>query len=154
MAKHAVSASRFIGATPQKVYTILADYRQHHPRIVPPEWFKKLEVEEGGIGTGTKTCLELQILGSKRVVHHVVSEPEPGRVLVESDVDGSSTTTFYVDPTQGDGTRLTITTEIETRTGILGVIERALMSWALGRIYRKELELIASYAVKFRETIG
>jgi hypothetical protein len=45
-----VSVSAIIHAPAARVYDILADYRQHHPRIVPPEYFRKIEVVEGGVG--------------------------------------------------------------------------------------------------------
>jgi hypothetical protein len=38
-----------IDAPPSRVYSIVADYHQHHPRILPPEYFKGIRVEEGGI---------------------------------------------------------------------------------------------------------
>ena len=77
----------------------------------------------------------------------VVSEPEPSRVLVETNVDGSSFTRFTLDPADdGESTHLTITTEFTSRNGLLGVVERLIMSMMLRRIYREELVLPAKYA--------
>jgi len=45
----AVSATTIIHAAAAHVYGIIADYRVHHPRIVPPEYFRKIEVEAGGL---------------------------------------------------------------------------------------------------------
>jgi hypothetical protein len=72
-------------------------------------------------------------------------------VLVEADVDGSSTTTFTVDPV-GDGraTQLTIATTFATRKGLAGAMERVVGTLMLRRIYRKELRLIAGYVEKGR----
>jgi hypothetical protein len=142
------SASSRIEAHPARVYSILADYNQHHPRILPRQYFKSLEVEEGGVGAGTRIHLKMRVLGTTIEFRHIVSEPEPGRVLVESDADGGSVTTFNVDPLDsGAVSMLTITTEFTTqRRGILGRIERYLTLRTLGRIYRKELSLIAKYA--------
>jgi hypothetical protein len=89
----------------------------------------------------------MRVLGSTRVFEHVISEPEPGRVLVETDVSGYSTTTFTVDPS-GDGfcTRLTIVTDFNARGGLLGRIERWIAASILRRIYAEELRLLAEYA--------
>jgi hypothetical protein len=145
----AVKSAR-IEAPPQRVYEILADYRRHHPRIIPREYFLSLVVEEGGVGAGTRMRIEMRVMGKRITAVHVVSEPEPGRVLVEGDVSGSTKTTFTVDPTDDKrGTHLTIATEFVTqREGMLGMIERAIGARVLRRIYRRELALIADYAPK------
>jgi hypothetical protein len=140
-----VSESAVIQAPPARVYNILADYHQHHPRIVPPQYFKKIEVLQGGVGAGTRTRIEMRVLGVTRVFEHVVSEPEPGRVLVESEPDGSTATTFTVDPAGAAATHLTISTELKGRGGIAGAIERWLSARVLPGIYRAELARIAEY---------
>src|SRR5262252_7828855 len=128
MIKGRASASSRIEAPPARVYSIIADYNQHHPRIVPPEYFKSLEVEEGGVGAGTRIHVTMRVIGTTITFRHIVSEPEPGRVLIESDVEGNSATSFTVDQTDsGAAATLTITTEFTTqRGGILGKIERFL----------------------------
>ena len=100
MAQASASATAVIRVSAGRVYDILADYRQRHPRIVPPEYFRKIEVEEGGIGTGTRIRVEMRVLGTTKRFVHLIREPEPGRVLEEGDADGSSTTTFTVDPVE------------------------------------------------------
>jgi hypothetical protein len=50
-----VSAAARVDAPPAAVYGIIADYRRHHPHIVPPEYFARLDVLEGGVGAGTRT---------------------------------------------------------------------------------------------------
>lgn len=142
------TGSLAIDAPPSRVYSILADYNQHHPRVVPPEYFKALLVEEGGVGAGTRIHVIMTVMGTTQKLHHIVSEPEPGRILVETDTDGYSVTTFTVDPLDsGRGCRLTITTEFTPRRkGILGIVERYLTRRMLSRIYLKELALIAEYA--------
>ena len=145
MTRARVAASSIIDARPEIVYAIIADYRNGHPRILPHEYFKKLEVEEGGVGAGTRTRFEMRVLGTTKSFHHVVSEPQPGRVLVESDVDGNSATTFTVVP-HGGGTEITIETEFQTRGGILGALERFLTAMMMRRIYAKELNNLSAYA--------
>jgi hypothetical protein len=142
------SASSRIDAPAARVYSIIADYNQHHPRIVPPEYFKSLEVEEGGVGAGTRIHVTMRVMGQTISFRHIVSEPEPGRVLIESDADGNSATSFTVDPIDsGAATMLTISTEFATRRrGVMGKIERFLTVRTLQGIYKKELSLIAKYS--------
>ncbi|HXX62235.1 MAG TPA: SRPBCC family protein [Bacteroidota bacterium] len=142
-----VSASRQINAPPDRVYAILADYHQAHPGILPKQFFRRLEVEEGGVGAGTRTKLEVHLMGTTRTMHHVVTEPAPGRVLVETDVDGSSITTFTVDPV-GNGLQCTVTidTAIKTQDGFLTLLARPLAALLLRRVYLQELALLAGYA--------
>jgi hypothetical protein len=147
--RYRVSESETIAAPPARVYAVIADYRQHHPRIVPPEYFHKLEVLAGGVGAGTRTRFEMSVLGRTRVFEHVVSEPEPGRVLVEADEDGSNATTFTVDPA-GSGTRLTIATELDSRAGATGYLERLVSSMFLRKVYRRELARIGTYVATAR----
>jgi hypothetical protein len=114
---------------------------------VPPQYFRDIEVLEGGFGAGTRTRFQAHVLGTIQEVRHVVTEPVPGRVLVESDVDKASTTTFKVEPSGTDAaTLLTITTDLAGRDGLAGMVERWLTSLMLRRIYRKELALITEYA--------
>lgn len=140
-----------IAAHPTQVYAVIADYRLHHPRIVPPEYFPTLEVLEGGVGAGTRTRVEMRVLGTTRVFEQVITEPEPGRILLESDSDGLSTTRFTVD--EGDtsqSTHVTITTELLARPGISGLLERLFTSVMLRRIYEMELARLAEYVAQQR----
>jgi uncharacterized protein YndB with AHSA1/START domain len=149
MNRYRVQSSRAIAAPPGRVYAVLADYRHHHQQILPPEYFRKLEVIAGGTGAGTRTRVEMRILGTKRVFEHVITEPEPGRVLVESDPDGSNATTFTVDPADnGASTHLTISTELVARPGLYGVLERKLSGLMLRRVYRKEMDRLAEYVAR------
>jgi hypothetical protein len=144
-----VSESGTIDAPPARVYEVIADYRVHHPRIVPPEYFTSLEVLSGGVGAGTRTRVTMRVLGTTRTFEHVVSEPEPGRVLRESNPDGSDATTFTVTPgATADSTHLTIETEIASRPGFAGAIESLLSPLLLRRIYRKEIVLIGEYLAR------
>jgi hypothetical protein len=52
-----------IPAPSQVVYDIIADYREGHPRILPPEYFGRLEVDVGGRGAGTKIRFEMKAFG-------------------------------------------------------------------------------------------
>lgn len=141
------SGSGVIHAPPARVYGILADYRVHHPRIVPPEYFRTVAVEAGGVGAGTRIRVETRVLGRTQQFVHDIREPEPGRVLEEVDASGFSVTRFTVEPAeQGRAATVTIETTFRVRRGPLGVIERALTAAMLRRIYRKELVRLEQYA--------
>jgi len=120
------------------------DYREEHPLILPSRTFRALEIETGGIGAGTRLRVTMRLAGASRTIRMVVSEPEPGRVLVEADVDGASVTTFTVDPA-GDGTttRVTIDTDYAVRRGVRGFLEKLITARLLAKIYREELALLA-----------
>jgi hypothetical protein len=88
----------------------------------------------------------MRFLGTTRSFEQVITEPEPGRVLLESDSDGLSTTSFTVDEGEtSQSTRVTITTELQARRGISGFVERLLTSVMLRRIYGMELAQLADY---------
>ena len=153
--RYRVSSSARIGAPPARVYAAIADYRAQHPHIVPPEFFPRLEVLEGGVGAGTRTRVEMRALGTTRVFEQKVTEPEPGRVLQEENLDGSGVTTFTVE--RGDGGEsayVTIATEIVARPGLSGFLERMVISLMLPRIYRKDLARLAEYLAQGRPAEG
>lgn len=76
-----------------------------------------------------------------------VSEPEPGRVLVEADEVAGVVTTFTVDPVPNEPrSRVTIQTVARSSAGIAGVIERWLNPIVMRRIFRQELGLLAESA--------
>src|SRR5262249_10225015 len=77
-------------------------------------YFKRLEVVEGGNGAGTRVRGEVLVFGRSVAFEHIVSEPEPGRRLVESDVSGSSVTEFTVDSMDVAATRVMIRTQFST----------------------------------------
>ncbi len=54
------SAERTIPAPAAAVYALLADYRDGHPRILPPA-FSDLTVLQGGIGAGTDHSVRPQV---------------------------------------------------------------------------------------------
>ena len=76
----------------------------------------------------------------------VVSEPEPGRVFVESYPEDGSATTFTVEPIGEVECRVTITTEMKSRSGPLGILERWLATRFLRGVYKRELRLLEEVA--------
>jgi hypothetical protein len=79
-----VFAERVVDAPAATVYGYLADMREHHPRFLPPA-FSAFEVETGGVGEGTIIRFTVTAGGRSRGYRMTVTDPEPGRVLTESD---------------------------------------------------------------------
>ena len=140
------TASQEIDARPEAVYAVLADYRVGHPAILPKPYFEELKVEAGGRGAGTRLRLTMRVMGVTSVFHEVVTEPEPGRVLAESDAAAGVTTTFTVDPLDGGKrARVTIVTETRASPGVKGLVERLITPGVLRGIYRQELRQLEEY---------
>jgi hypothetical protein len=145
---YTVKASAHVNAPAEVVYDIIADYRGGHPHILPKKYFEWLEVERGGRGEGTVIRFQMRVLGQTRVLRAVVTEPEPGRVLVETDAGGAGpVTTFVVEP-EGSRSHVTFRTELTSAGGPLGVLERFVLRRALRRIYARELEQLGRVAVE------
>jgi hypothetical protein len=144
---YAVSARARINAPPDRVYGIIADYRNGHPNILPKQ-FGPLCVDAGGYGAGTVIRFSVVALGKKVDYRAVVSEPQPGRVLVErNDPPNNSISTFIVDPgPTGRESDVTITTELPMRGGFAAAIERFVTKKVLQGIYKDELALLAAVA--------
>ncbi|HEX7239544.1 MAG TPA: SRPBCC family protein [Longimicrobiaceae bacterium] len=111
----------------------------------PP--FVSLDVEEGGTGAGTRIRVGIRLLGRPVTYRAVVGEPEPGRVLAETN-DNGYVTTFTVDP-EADGRHARVTISTETgRAGMLGALEKWLLARLLLPVYVRELELLAAVAAE------
>jgi hypothetical protein len=149
MATIRVSAERAIDAPADAVYGYLADHRTHHPRFLPPA-FSDYEIEAGGVGDGTITRFKVTAGGRTRGYRMEVAEPEPGRVLTESDSNSSLVTTFTVTP-DGESSRVEISTQWEGAGGIGGFFERLFAPRVMRGIYVDELERLNAYA---RERAG
>ena len=147
IAKHTVRASAIIPARRERVYSLIANYRDGHARILPRQ-FSELVVEQGGIGAGTIIRFHMSVFGKRQTLRAEITEPEPGRVLVETSLDtNGAVTTFSIDPgTAPADSRVTISTELRVRSGIPGWIERKLATLLLRPIYLKELENLARVA--------
>jgi uncharacterized protein YndB with AHSA1/START domain len=138
-----IVAERDISAPVDRVYRIIADYVNHPPHILPPA-FTSIEVEEGGAGAGTVIRFSIKVAGRTTSFHQRILEPEPGRVLVEDDLDGDLATTFTVTPVEEGchvGMQLAWTPK-----GLQGLIERLFAPRTMTPIYEKELALLDRYA--------
>jgi hypothetical protein len=143
MSEISVSARGDIGAPADRVYRILSDYRQHHPHILPTA-FSGFTVEQGGVGEGTVIRFQVSLGGRTESYHQRVTEPEPGRVLREADVDGNRVTTFTVTP-NGAGCEVHIETAWSSG-GIRGLVERLAAPRLLRPLYADELSRLDRYA--------
>lgn len=144
MAPIVVSAEGTVDAPAETVYRYIADMREHHPHFLPPA-FSDFQVESGGVGAGTVTRFKLTAGGRTREYRTKVSEPEPGRVLTESDTGSSSVTTFTVSP-QGTASLVRISTTWDGAGGIGGLFERTFAPRVLRAIYADELKRLDAYA--------
>jgi polyketide cyclase/dehydrase/lipid transport protein len=149
MPQHAISAAALIPSSPQQVYSIIADYCDGHPRILPKPHFVSLIVEQGGVGAGTVIRFQMRLMGRNQTFRAAITEPEPGRVLVETDLQTGATTTFVVEPRDdARHAEVTITTMISVREGLLGGLEAWLTTRLLRPIYIRELVQLADVATK------
>ena len=149
--KISASAQRLIDAPARRVYSYIADFRQHHPNFLPSQ-FSDFEIEAGGVGAGTVHRFRMTLGGQTTDYRVRVGEPIPGRMLIESDPRRRMLTTFLVDP-QPDGGSLV---RIETRwytDGIRGLVERIIAPGMLRKVYREELQLLDRYAAGAAQTL-
>ena len=144
MAAMRVASERTIGAPAEKVYGVLVDYRQHHPRILPPA-FSDYAVKRGGVGEGTVVAFKLKTGGRTRDFRVQVAEPQPGRVLMESDMKSTLVTTFTVDPAS-DGSRVRIETNWQGARGFGGLMERLFAPRVMQKLFTDELDRLDQYA--------
>lgn len=147
MSGYHVEESAVIDAPPELLYNILADYQEGHPSILPQQYFKRLDVLEGGRGEGTRIHVVMNALGTTAEYTMTVTEPEPGRVLQEADEAAGVVTTFTVEPLDnGTRSRVTIATDARTAPGLRGQIEKLITPSVSRRIYREELQQLAQVA--------
>jgi hypothetical protein len=142
-------ATGILDARPEDVYAVIADYHLGHPSILPKKNLYDLRVEEGGQGAGTIIRFKARFFGVEQEFYQRVSEPEPGRVLVEQDISSvqNETTTFIVTPLQeGKQSQVEIRTTLNASPGLRGLIERLLVPQATSRVYRRELKLLEGVA--------
>jgi hypothetical protein len=145
MARFRVRAEALVDTPAEVAYALIADYRDGHPRILPRPPFVSLDVERGGVGAGTVIRFQMRVFGRTRTFRAEIAEPEPGRVLVETDLDHGAVTTFTVEPA-GAGARVTISTDLDCRDGLLGRLERFLVTRLLRPTYAREIAQLGAVA--------
>lgn len=138
--------STVIDANAKDIYAVLADYHVGHAAILPRPPFTDLIVEKGGIGAGTVLTTRVKAYGRIMSYHQVVSEPEPGRVIMEKDMDTAQYSMFTLDPLNGGKqTRVTIFCEFPVVPGFEGVLQRMFQPAYSRGILKQELHNLAHY---------
>lgn len=146
-----IKTAAVLNASPTDVYATIADYRVGHPAILPKGKLYDLTVEQGGYGQGTTMRFKAKSLGIEQDFYHRVTEPDPGHILVEQDIDSwrNSATTFTVTPVnEGRQAHVEIATTLNSSRGFQGLLERLLVPLVQPPIYRKELKLLEEVAHK------
>jgi hypothetical protein len=152
MMNYRFSVSALIQSAPKNVYGIIADYKNGHPKILPNPPFVSLVVEKGGVGEGSVLKVQMKVAGKLQSFKTVVTEPEPGRVLVETN-DTGYITTFTVEPhDNGKSSYVTFTTEIPSNSRLSKKIEFFFSKRILPAVYKKELQILAEVAAKESKT--
>jgi Polyketide cyclase / dehydrase and lipid transport len=138
-----ITAERRMTAPPELIYLCLANYREHHrPDGFLPDAFSDFEIARGGIGAGTEASWTVTTGGRPRHIEATITEPEPGRVLLES-AEGLETT-FTVDPTP-DGALVRFETVIDD-PGLQGILTRLFGERLVRPLYEDELTRLEAYA--------
>ena len=143
-----VTATATMEAPPERVYGVISDYRAGHPRILPTPYFSNLQVDEGGVGAGTRFHFDVRAFGRTQTLHSEVTEPVPGRELVERYPATGVVTTFRVEPRSGGGSRVTIESAMPRKAGIVGALEKLVMSRFLPRLFTDELGRLSRVAAE------
>lgn len=144
MSQIRVEVEKDIDAPAELVYRLIADHQRHHPKFLPPA-FSDFQLESGGVGEGTVTRFKVTAGGRTRTYHMDVTEPDPGRVMRESDRESSLVTTWTVEP-QGSSARVHLCTTWDGAGGIGGFFERTFAPRVMRGIYADELERLNQYA--------
>ena len=134
-----------IDASAPDVYAALADYAGARQEFLPTQHITALTVVEGGYGAGTTFEATLRIPGKSLTFRHVVSEPDPGRILVEVCATGRYRLTFKVDPAGMNRARVTIALDAQRAKGWIGFAQARVIPPVVGRIFRKEVENLRRY---------
>lgn len=143
MKPQTATASKVIRASSDEIYRIIADYRNGHPHILPPKYFLSLHAEEGGFGEGTIVRFQMRLLGQTRSFRSRITEPEPGRTLLETDLISGAVTRFSVSPANSQGrAEVSISTELKGLGFVAGFVAKNMLQ----KVYREELDLLARLA--------
>ncbi len=146
-----VEQSEFIPAAPERVYEILRDYENHHRHILPEQYYSNFTIETGGLGAGTVGWVKVSAMGRTMPLHFRVSEPEPGRRMVETNLETGAETSFVLSPEES-GTRLTIASDYQPAGGLSGFLDRKLAPGVLQKMLAAELHKLVVYVGKLDDT--
>jgi hypothetical protein len=143
MSHISVHSERVIDASPEEIFSALADYENKRSRILTPN-FLNYRVEKGGQGSGTVISYVLQAAGRERSYQMYVDEPQRGRLLAERDSHSSLVTRWSVQPVDGSQSSLVIVeSDWDGSGGVGGFFERTFAPLGLRRIYHDMLIALA-----------
>lgn len=145
MAKREFSGSALVDAPADIVYGVIADYDDGHQRIVPNPPFETIRVVRGGRGDGTIIEVGVRVMGVRQAYTSVISEPEPGRVLVESN-DNGYVTTFTVEPRSGGRQALVTISSEAVAGGPLAGLQHWFIRRLMQPVFARELAQLESVA--------
>ena len=131
--------SAFLAVPASAAYRAIADYVNGHPHIIPPKYFRNMRVDQGGYGAGTIIRFDVHAMGTVTTLVGHITEPEPGRVLVETYPADGNVTTFTVEPVDASKCKVTIVTVMGEKPGVKGFIEKLVTPRFLKGLYREEL---------------
>jgi Polyketide cyclase / dehydrase and lipid transport len=152
MGKHEIRASETIGGPAALVYQVIADYKNHHGRILPQAYFDGLEVIEGGVGAGTRIHVQADVLGEEQTLEISVTEPEPGHVLLETDLANGIKKTYTVEAVAEASSKVTITTTWQSSGGLRGLLERYFYTRYNRGQLGAEMEELSAYVEALQAT--
>ena len=135
-----VHATRTVDASPEKVLSVLRDYRDYRQRILPDN-YTAYRVEQGGHGDGTVIGYHFAAGGRERDYRLRVEE-STGE-LRERDELSSFVSTWSIQPA-GAGSSVTIESSWDGAGGIGGFFERTFAPMGLRRIYSQMLDKLAA----------
>jgi hypothetical protein len=100
-------------------------------------------VERGGVGEGTVVRFTSRLGGRRQTMTAAITEPQPGRVLVET--GPGVATTFTVEPEGAHRSRVRFDTVLEAG-GLAGVLTRLFAPRLLRPVYADEQERLERHA--------
>ncbi|HEY2437498.1 MAG TPA: SRPBCC family protein [Solirubrobacteraceae bacterium] len=140
MGQVSATATKELGAPPERVLAFLRDYHQARPSILPDS-YSRYRVEEGGEGAGTVFSYHFKSGPTERSFR-MQAEESDGR-LIERDELSSFTTTWNVTPA-ASGSTVTVESSWVGGGGIGGIFERVFAPLGLRRVYGEMLERLAA----------
>jgi hypothetical protein len=140
VAQVSASASKTVGAPPERVLAFLRDYHKSRPSILPDS-YSRYRVEEGGDGAGTVFSYHFQSGPTERDFR--MRAEDSGTRLVERDELSSFTTTWTVTPATA-GSTVTVESSWVGGGGIGGFFERLFAPLGLRRVYGEMLERLGA----------
>lgn len=143
-----IKVSDTVPANVEAVYAVIADYNVGHQAILPRPAFREMKVLEGGYGAGTRLHLHVRVWGQSTYFEQVVEEPEPGRVLIERDINTGQYSTFTLESLSDRETQVTITSVMPISRGLKGFLERMSQPAIISKLFKTELQNLADYMTR------